>query len=100
MTRKQFRTSAIMKLLIVIPFSAALIIAVASCAASKKAAKTHKEVSQSPPSEVFVVVEEMPKFPGGDDALMKFINSNVVYPKTAKDKKHPGQSYNQICCRS
>jgi TonB family protein len=91
MTRKQFRTSAIMKLLIVIPLSAAFIIAVSSCAASKKAAKTHKEVSQSPPSEVFVVVEEMPKFPGGDDALMKFINSNVVYPKTAKDKNIQGR---------
>ena len=32
----------------------------------------------------FVIVEEMPKFPGGELAMMKFIGDNVKYPKAAK----------------
>jgi TonB family protein len=103
MTKRKFRTSAILRLLIVIPLSAVLIIAVASCAASRKAAKTQKEILPPPtpspqvpikkevPSTVFVVVEEMPVFPGGDQALMEFIYKNVVYPKEAKDKNIQGR---------
>jgi TonB family protein len=36
------------------------------------------------PVEVFVVVEEMPQFPGGDKALMDYINSKITYPENAK----------------
>lgn len=43
------------------------------------------------PSEVFVVVEQMPSFPGGDKELMKFINSNIVYPETAKTNNIQGR---------
>jgi len=31
---------------------------------------------------VYVVVEEMPEFPGGTDSLMKYIQSNLIYPQT------------------
>jgi len=31
---------------------------------------------------VFVVSEEMPEFPGGMEAMNKFINENLRYPKT------------------
>ncbi|MFN8241726.1 MAG: M56 family metallopeptidase [Bacteroidales bacterium] len=41
--------------------------------------------NESVPQEVFVVVEEMPKFPGGEQALMEYIYSNVQYPETAKE---------------
>ena len=34
-------------------------------------------------SVVFDVVEHMPQFPGGNDALMKFIAENVHYPEAA-----------------
>ena len=37
------------------------------------------------PTEIFVVVEKMPEFPGGDAALMKFINDNIRYPEAAKN---------------
>ncbi|WP_439185578.1 TonB family protein [Carboxylicivirga taeanensis] len=30
--------------------------------------------------QIFIVVEEMPKFPGGTAALLKYISSNVKYP--------------------
>lgn len=34
--------------------------------------------------EVFMVVEEMPKFPGGDEAMMLWIAQRVKYPEQAK----------------
>ena len=35
--------------------------------------------------EFFMVVENMPEFPGGDLGLMKFIQKNVRYPAIAKE---------------
>jgi protein TonB len=31
---------------------------------------------------VYQVVEQMPEFPGGDDALLKWLGKNVKYPST------------------
>ena len=36
------------------------------------------------------VVEEMPQFPGGIDALVKFFDENVAYPQSAIDAKKEG----------
>src|SRR5687768_8310411 len=33
--------------------------------------------------DVFVMVEEMPEFPGGPDSMMKFIAANIIYPDSA-----------------
>lgn len=41
--------------------------------------------------EEFVVVEEMPQFPGGNEAMIKFIAENLKYPKTAMDKGEQGR---------
>jgi TonB family protein len=91
-TRKQSSNSAIMRLLIAIPLLTMLTIMAISCSGSQKA-KTQKEISpspaaptvkQEPPSEIFTIVEEMPQFPGGDSALMKFISNNIKYPSQAK----------------
>ena len=35
--------------------------------------------------EIWVRSEVMPKFPGGQDSLTKFIESNLVYPAELKD---------------
>jgi TonB family protein len=48
-------------------------------------------VEEEAQKEIFVVVEEMPVFPGGDEALMKFINNNVQYPTSAKEKRITGR---------
>jgi len=40
---------------------------------------------------IFNVVEEMPSFPGGTDALKSFIKTNLIYPKEALDKGFEGQ---------
>ena len=43
--------------------------------------------------EYFVVVEDMPEFPGGDVGLMKFIQRNVRYPAIAKEYNITGKVY-------
>ncbi len=35
------------------------------------------------PKKVYTKTEKMPKFPGGDEALMKFLNDNINYPTEA-----------------
>lgn len=35
---------------------------------------------------VYTIVETMPQYPGGDDAMMKYLAINISYPQTAKDK--------------
>jgi len=41
--------------------------------------------------EIFAHVEVMPKFPGGQAALLKFLSDNIVYPKEAQDKGIQGK---------
>ena len=40
---------------------------------------------------VFQVVEEMPEFPGGMGACMKWMADNIKYPKDAMEKKQEGR---------
>ena len=49
------------------------------------------------PAEVFVVVEEMPTFPGGETELMKFIYANIVYPEIAKENNVQGRVILRFC---
>ncbi len=39
----------------------------------------------------FVVVEQMPQYQGGDEALLEFIKNNTRYPETAKAEKISGR---------
>ena len=41
----------------------------------------------------FMVVENMPEFPGGDLGLMKFIQKNLKYPPIAKEYNITGKVY-------
>lgn len=41
--------------------------------------------------EIFVVVEDQPKFPGGNEAMMQFLGENIRYPKEAAEKKIQGR---------
>ena len=40
---------------------------------------------------VFVVVESMPAFPGGDEALFKYLNDNIKYPVIAQESGIQGR---------
>ena len=48
-----------------------------------------EEVKQEP----FTIVEEMPTFPGGDAALIKYITSHVVYPQYEKEADISGKVF-------
>ncbi len=50
----------------------------------KEEPKVVDEPKQDTRAEVFTYVEEMPSFPGGTEAMMQFITSNIVYPEIAK----------------
>jgi len=39
---------------------------------------------------IFTEVDEMPKFPNGDDALMRFLMENLKYPQDARDERIQG----------
>ena len=43
--------------------------------------------------DFYTIVEDMPQFPGGDAALMKFITNNTRYPQTAMDNNISGVVY-------
>lgn len=45
---------------------------------------------------IFLIVEHMPQFPGGDIALREYIRDNVVYPEEAKAKKIQGKVFVQF----
>lgn len=40
---------------------------------------------------VFTIVEDMPRFPGGEQAMMKYIGRNLVYPEAAQKKGIQGR---------
>ena len=44
------------------------------------------DVGISDEDEVFEVVEKMPMFPGGDEALLKYLGKNIKYTRMAQDR--------------
>lgn len=51
--------------------------------ADKSVADTVKVAEEAGESGIFIECEQMPEFPGGHGELMKFIASNIRYPKLA-----------------
>jgi len=43
--------------------------------------------------EIFTIVEQMPSFPGGEEALFKFLGNNIKYPPIAKENGIEGMVY-------
>jgi protein TonB len=52
---------------------------------------------EDPEAEVFVVVEEMPMFPGGEPALLAFIAEHTQYPEVAKENNIQGKVIVRFC---
>lgn len=96
MTKERSRMLANLKLLMVLPVIAVVMIAFSSCKGKTTASEsTTEEIAPPPPppppavstdqaEEPYTVVEEMPLFPGGDPALIKFVAENTKYPENAK----------------
>ncbi len=49
------------------------------------------EIEEADTSQVFMVVEEKPEFPGGEAALMEYLRSNLQYPENCKKNKVQGR---------
>lgn len=56
-----------------------------------------KKADQTTEEEPFVVVEEMPMFPGGDKALLEYIVKNVTYPEAAAKNGISGRVIIRFC---
>jgi len=46
-----------------------------------------------PQEEVFSIVEEMPQFPGGQEAFVKYLAKNIKYPLKEKEAKVEGKVF-------
>jgi protein TonB len=52
---------------------------------------------EEPEPEIFIVVEEMPSFPGGNSVLLKYIADHLVYPGIAAENNIEGKVTIQFC---
>ncbi len=52
---------------------------------------------EEPETEPFIVVEEMPMFPGGESALNRFLHENTQYPEIAKENNVQGRVFVKFC---
>ena len=50
-----------------------------------------QESTVLPSREVYHVVEQMPRFPGGDAAMLKYIRDNLRYPQSALEQGIQGR---------
>ncbi len=96
-----------LKLLMILPVIALLMLTFSTCSEQKQASEIQTGIMTEPPpppppvpaardivieetspgvedTEPFVVVEEMPVFPGGENELLKYIAENIKYPESAK----------------
>jgi periplasmic protein TonB len=122
-TSNHQKLTAIGRLVLAIPVILLAIVVFSSCAAKKKAKSVQSEVAPPPPpppplqksnpkenvktvkeeskelsdETPFVVVEEMPVFPGGDSSLLAYITQNTKYPDSARINKVEGRVIVRFC---
>ncbi len=87
MITKNKSPKAAIKLIAILPI---LLISVylISCGSNKKITK-----EKDNDDTIFIIVEQMPQFPGGNDGLRKFLASTVRYPIEAQLKKIQGRVF-------
>ncbi|MGE7774437.1 M56 family metallopeptidase [Chitinophaga sp. NPDC101104] len=108
LTRKNDTRYAAVRKLMALPLAAGLIFAV-SCTQHKEdvvAAKPEEKAQtpvdrtlQKPTNEIFTVVENPPVFPGGDEALNKYLSSQIKYPDEAAEKGVEGTIFVKFIVR-
>jgi len=100
-TRRNNPRQLILKILIVVPVVAVLIISVSSCGKSKSPELLLSDIAPPPPpppipssltaDSIYQSADEMPLIPGGEAALFDYINANIIYPYAAKTKGIQGK---------
>lgn len=111
MKKKRTRGLLRAKYLLMVPVAAMMLVACNMGGKSDKSAQTGQDTTaataipdsltatvpsqadgqKAPGGKVFDVVDEMPQFPGGTEALMTYLNDNVKYPAEAVAKKKQGR---------
>ena len=115
-TSVNYRLLRNLKLLLFTAVILAEITTLSSCTKSNKPDASSTEIAPPPPpppppdisetitkgsgEEPFVVVEEMPEFPGGDAELLKYIGDNTQYPLSAKEQNLQGRIIVRFCITS
>ena len=66
------------------------LMAIAACMMTL-GAQAQVQKGNTAPQDVFDVVEEMPQYPGGMQAMLSFLQENITYPKDAQEKKISGR---------
>jgi protein TonB len=51
----------------------------------------NNEVFVPTKKDPFIVVEEMPEYPGGNNALLKYVGENIMYPSDARNNNIEGK---------
>ena len=67
-----------------------ILMAIAACMMTL-GAQAQVQKGNTAPQDVFDVVEEMPQYPGGMQAMLSFLQENITYPKDAQEKKISGR---------
>ena len=67
-----------------------IMMAIAACMMTL-GAQAQVRKGNTAPQDVFDVVEEMPQYPGGMQAMLSFLQENITYPKDAQEKKISGR---------
>ena len=103
MTKSKSNYMAKLKVLLVTPVAFFLVVAFTVSPVVKTVAQVDKQTqkveanSQSPQdegqNEIFTVVEDMPKFPGGEEARASYLASNIKYPEAARKAGVQGTCY-------
>ncbi len=106
MTKKPTSSLASIKLLFVVPAIGIVLLFVSAFgkipSASPQQIKSEiTAVNSELPGEVpLVEVEQMPLFPGGDAALLKYLGENTKYPENAKKNNIKGKVILRFCIAS
>lgn len=101
MSKSRTNKFAILKIITAIPLAAVLIIlfsfSISNTTIAQEKVKTVKKSDQkvikTKEVETFVVVEQMPNYPGGEKAMFKFIGENIKYPEEARKQGISGRVY-------
>ncbi len=115
MSRKRSSVWTIAKALYVLPIVAIAVVAFANISCSNSegeisenigvinassndlttnaALKAENGESNSAEDEVFMVVENMPKFPGGEEAMRIYLAENIKYPENAINRQVEGRVF-------
>jgi len=102
MSKSKTNRIALLKMILVFPMAIALTVLFSitvskRITAQENPVKSNSDVSkqeiQTQEKEVFTVVEKMPRFPGGDEARIKYMVENIHYPEAARKNGIKGTVY-------